>query len=101
MELSRRDFLKASGAGVGGVFLLGVFTQRASSRGVALGVAASIISLIMLRTFDIPIHGFLTAAVGVLSCVVVGYVASIFLPAQDRLLKNLTLATLEDAKEEG
>ena len=27
--------------------------------------------------------------------------ASIFLPAQDRLLKNLTLATLEHAKEEG
>jgi anaerobic selenocysteine-containing dehydrogenase len=31
MELSRRDFLKASGAGVGGIFLLG-----ALSDGVAL-----------------------------------------------------------------
>jgi len=31
MELSRRDFLKASGAGVGGVFLLGAFSD-----GVAL-----------------------------------------------------------------
>lgn len=89
------------GSSLTGVFLLGVFTRRASARGVALGIAASIMSLIMLRTFDIPIHGFLTAAVGVISCVVVGYVASIFLPAQDRLLKNLTLATLEDAKEEG
>ncbi|MHC4541055.1 MAG: sodium:solute symporter family protein [Planctomycetota bacterium] len=89
------------GSSLTGVFLLGVFTRRTSTCGVALGVAASITSLIMLRTFDIPIHGFLTAAVGVLSCVMVGYVASIFLPAQDRLLKNLTLATLEDAKEEG
>jgi len=89
------------GSSLTGVFLLGVFTRRASARGVTLGVAASIISLVMLRTFDIPIHGFLTAAVGVLSCVVVGYVASIFLPGQDRLLKNLTLATLEGAKEEG
>ena len=89
------------GSSLCGVFLLGVFTRRAGTRGVALGVAASIISLIMLRTFDIPIHGFLTAAVGVISCVAVGYVASIFLPDQDRLLKNLTLATLEDAKEEG
>jgi SSS family transporter len=89
------------GSSLTGVFLLGVFTRRASTRGVALGVVASIMSLIMLRTFDIPIHGFLTAAVGVLSCVVVGYVASIFLPGQDYLLKNLTLATLEDAKEEG
>ena len=46
-----------------------------------------------------PIHPILTAAVGVLSCVAVGYVASIFLPDRDRLLKNLTLATLEDAEE--
>jgi len=89
------------GSSLTGVFLLGIFTRRASSPGVALGVAASIMSLIMLRTVDIPIHGFLTAAVGVLSCVAVGYVASIFLPAQDRLLKNLTLATLEDAKKQG
>jgi len=99
------------GSSLCGVFLLGVFTRRASARGVALGVAASIMSLIMLRTsimslvmrrtFHIPIHPFLTAAVGVLSCVAVGYVASIFLPNPDRLLKNLTLATLEDAKEEG
>jgi len=89
------------GSSLTGVFLLGVFTQRASARGVMIGVAASIISLIMLRTFSIPIHGFLTAAVGVLSCVAVGYVASICLPHHDRPLKNLTLATLEDAKEEG
>ncbi len=88
------------GSSLCGVFLLGVFTKRASTRGVAIGVGASIMSLIMLRTFEIPIHGFLTAAVGVISCVVVGYVASIFLPDQDRLLKNLTLATLEDAREE-
>ena len=88
------------GSSLTGVFLLGVFTKRASARGVALGVAASIVSLIMLRTFDIPIHGFLTAAAGVLSCVMVGYGASLLLPGQDRPLKNLTLATLEDAKEE-
>ncbi len=69
------------GSSLTGVFLLGVFTRRAGARGAALGIAASIMALIMLRTFDIPIHGFLTAAVGVLTCVIVGYVASIFLPA--------------------
>jgi Na+/proline symporter len=87
------------GSSLTGVFLLGVFTRRASARGVTLGIAASIMSLIMLRTFDIPIHGFLTAAVGVLSCVVVGFLASIFLPDRDRPLKNLTLATLANEKE--
>ena len=88
------------GSSLCGVFLLGVFTRRASARGVTLGVAASIMALIVLRNLNPrPIHGLLTAAVGVLSCVVVGYVASIFLPDRDRPLKNLTLATLEDEKE--
>ena len=87
------------GSSLTGVFLLGVFTQRASARGVSLGVAASIMALILLRTFEVPIHGFLTAAVGVLSCVIVGYVASLFLPARDPVLTNLTLGTLNKVKE--
>jgi len=33
MELSRRDFLKASGAGVGGVFLLGAFNSDVALAG--------------------------------------------------------------------
>jgi Na+/proline symporter len=87
------------GSSLCGVFLLGVFTQRASTGGVTVGVVASILSLIMLRTLAIPVHGFLTAAVGVLSCVVVGYVASLVMPRQGRSLKNLTLATLERKQE--
>ena len=107
------------GSSLTGVFLLGVFTQRASARGVAVGVAASIVALLVLRLpaiigifgisvepellakLTIPIHGFLTAAVGVISCVVVGYIASFFLPAQGHSIKGLTLATLEDAEEVG
>jgi SSS family solute:Na+ symporter len=87
------------GSSLCGVFLLGVFTKRASTRGVTTGVAASILSLILLRTLALPIHGFLTAAVGVLSCVGVGYVASLLMPDHDRSLRNLTLATLEHSKE--
>jgi len=33
MELSRRDFIKASGAGIGGVFLLGAFDPNAALAG--------------------------------------------------------------------
>jgi len=87
------------GSSLTGVFLLGIFTRRASTCGVAVGIAASIISLIALRTLAIPIHGLLTAAVGVLSCVVAGYGASLFFPAQDRLLNNLFPTTLEGSKE--
>ena len=84
------------GSSLCGVFLLGVFTKRASSRGVAVGVAASIVALIVLRFMDPrPVHGFLTAAVGVLTCVIVGYPASLVMSGPESPLENLTLATLE------
>jgi len=84
------------GSSLTGVFLLGVFSRRASSRGVAVGIVCSIAALIALRFIDpSPIHGFLTAAVGVLTCVGVGYLASLVLPDSKRSLKNLTMATLE------
>jgi Na+/proline symporter len=84
------------GSSLCGVFLLGVFTKRASSRGVAVGVAASIAALIALRFMDPrPVHGFLTAAVGVLTCVIVGYPASLVMPGPESSLENLTLATLK------
>jgi formate dehydrogenase major subunit len=65
MELSRRDFLKASGAGVGGIFLLG-----ALSDGVALASPIKRIPLIKQRgematicPYDASGCGFIVAAV--------------------------------------
>jgi len=88
------------GSSLTGVFLLGVLTQRANARGTALGVAASIVTLIALQNMDPrPINGLLTAAVGALTCVSVGYIASILLPEPVRPLANLTLRTLAPADE--
>ena len=88
------------GSSLTGVFLLGVLTRRANARGTALGVAASIVTLIALQNMDPrPINGLLTAAVGALTCVLVGYVASILLPEPDRPLANLTLRTLAPAND--
>jgi SSS family solute:Na+ symporter len=107
------------GSTLTGVFLLGVFTQRTSSAGVAVGIVASVVSLIGFKLKVIlgllgvampaflldfygtymNIHGLLTAAVGVISCVVVGYVASFVFPHKGRDLNNLTMATLGSAEE--
>jgi SSS family transporter len=107
------------GSTLTGVFLLGVFTQRTSSAGVAVGIVASVVSLVGFKLKVIlgllgiampaflldfygtymNIHGLLTAAIGVISCVVVGYVASFILPHKGRDLKNLTMATLASAEE--
>ncbi len=64
MELSRRDFLKASGAGVGGVFLLGALNPS-----VALGRAPKVLPLrkqigekATICPYDASGCGFLVAA---------------------------------------
>jgi SSS family transporter len=83
------------GSSLTGVFLLGAFTRRASARGTAAGVIASIAVLVAVRNMEPPpVHGYLYAAVGILTCVIVGYAASLALPGPRRSLEGLTLGTL-------
>jgi SSS family solute:Na+ symporter len=90
------------GSPLTGVFLLGVLTKRAHSWGTAIGVFASMLILIVLQNIEnSPIPGILTAAVGVLTCVLVGYLASLAIPGPRRLLANLTLHTREKSEEAG
>ncbi len=80
-------------SGLVGVFLLGIFTRRASAAGAMIGVAASVAALIWATWFS-SLHFYLYAVVGIGTCVVVGYGASLLLPAADRDLDGLTHATL-------
>ena len=70
-------------SGLVGVFMLGVFTRRASSRGALVGAAASIAVMTWLTWFS-EVHFYLYAVVGIPTCVVAGYVASLALPDRDR-----------------
>jgi len=88
------------GSTLTGVFLLGVFTKRANALGAAIGVITSVSALITMRTVKgLPIHGILTAAVGVLTCVLVGYIASLIFSGPSRPLAGLTLSTIEKPDE--
>jgi Na+/proline symporter len=64
-----------------GLFLLGVFTNRANSRGAFVGALASAALLAYITQFA-HIHFLLYSAVGVLSCFGIGYLASLVLPGQ-------------------
>jgi len=87
------------GSTLTGVFLLGVLTRRANTRGTVVGVIASMAALIVVRNLPYrPIPGILTSAVGVSTCVVTGYVASIVWSGSNQELANLTVHTL-DTKE--
>ena len=91
------------GSALTGVFLLGVLTSRAHSSGVAAGVIASMAVVILFANMEnspLP-HPVLKAAAGVLTCMVVGYLASLVIPGPDRSLAGLTLLTVGQDDETG
>ena len=93
-------FMALFGSTLTGVFVLGVFTKRANALGAGIGIVASIVTLIVLRNLDeSPVHGVLTAATGVLTCVAIGYLVSLVTPSARRSLAGLTFATIESTEE--
>jgi len=76
-------------SGLVGIFALGIFTKRASSRGVLLGAFTSIAVLTYMTWFS-SLHFYLYAVIGITTSLVIGYLASIALPDNNRDLTGLT-----------
>ena len=74
---------------LGGLFLLGMLTCRATGWGAMIGAmaGASVMALLPVIT---AIHGYLYAAIGVTVCFGVGYAASRFWPAPAHI-RDLTI----------
>ena len=73
------EFQKVLGlviGGLGGVFLLGIFTKKANSTGVLIGIVVSIVVQVLVAIYE-PVHLLMYAATGVISCFLVGYIASL------------------------
>ena len=88
------------GSSLTGTLLLGMCTQRANSHGMAVGIVTSMVVLYVVQRMDPPlVHGFLYAAVGIVTCVIVGYAASIALGGETRSGAGLTLKTLKKQEE--
>ncbi len=81
------------GGGLTGIFILGIFTSRCSAVGAIGGaVAGSLLPLIISHTTNL--NFFLYGAIGVSSCVVVGYTISWIVPDKKCNLKGLTIFTI-------
>lgn len=74
---------------IGGAFILGIFTKKASGNGVMAGMAISCFTQILIQHYT-NIHLLMYAFTGLVSCVVFGYVFSLMMPAE-RDLKGLTM----------
>jgi Na+/proline symporter len=63
------------GGTLAGVFVLGIFTRRANSLGAMIGIVCSTLALFCAKQYT-QIHFFLYGAVGIITCVCVGYLGS-------------------------
>lgn len=62
---------------LGGIFLLGILSSRANSRGVLIGILCSIVSQYLIASNE-SIHLLAYSASGVISCFIFGYIGSLF-----------------------
>ena len=84
------------GGGFAGAYTLGMFTRRANSQGVAIGIASSIALTLIAWSMDL-VHPYFYLAISIMLCIVIGYLASLFFPAPTRDLDGLTIYTKSDS----
>ncbi|TKR31175.1 sodium/solute symporter [Luteimonas gilva] len=78
------------GGGFAGAYTLGMFTRRANSPGVAIGIGSAIVLTLVAWSFKL-VHPYYYLAISILLCIVIGYLASLLFPAPQRSLKGLTI----------
>lgn len=79
------------GGGVVGVYSLGMFTKRVNGFGAVCGAIASIVITLLVKLYT-PLHWSTYLPIAILSCMVVGYLCSLFSP-QTKNLEGLTVFT--------
>jgi solute:Na+ symporter, SSS family len=67
------------GGGLAGLFALGIFSRRAHGRGAFCGAVAAAFIVFAVTKFT-DLHFFLYGGIGILSCMLIGYVMSWVLP---------------------
>jgi Na+/proline symporter len=71
------EILGLLGGTLAGVFVLGIFTRRANGLGAIIGIACSALALFYVKQYT-QIHFLLYGAVGIITCLCVGYLGSLF-----------------------
>ena len=80
-----------------GVFLLGIFSERTSGKGVLIGAVSSAVILFLVKTYT-PLNFFLYSGIGIISCVVIGYLASLVFRSE-KSTWGLTIYTVKEASK--
>ena len=86
-------FIGLFGGSLGGLFLLGMFTKRATGRGAVVGAVIGAIVLFLVQSYT-DTHVYLYAFVGVTTCFASGYISSLILGGSKSDTTGLTIFDL-------
>ena len=81
------------GSGLAGLFVVGIFTRRAHQTGVLIGFAVSAATLYWASSSE-AVHFFLYGAIGILTCSIVGWLASLAISGPQKDIDHLTVHSL-------
>jgi Na+/proline symporter len=87
------------GGGFAGAYTLGMFTRRANSPGVAIGIGASIVLTLVAWHYKL-VHPYFYLAISIALCIIFGYAASLLFPAPTRSLVGLTIYNQDKEQHE-
>ncbi len=79
---------------LGGLFVLGGVTRRANGTGAMVGLVVGVSIMVLCWKFNLA-NGYLYCTIGIVSCVVFGYLVSLILPGSRKDLTGLTLYTMQ------
>jgi len=86
------EILGVLGGTLSGLFVLGIFTSRASGVGALAGALLSAVVVFSVRANQ-PLNVYAYAPIGLFTCVSSGWLFSLFLPSHRKDLTGLTLHT--------
>jgi solute:Na+ symporter, SSS family len=82
---------------LGGLFVLGVVTRRANGVGAMVGLVVGVSIMVLCWKYNLA-NGYLYCTIGIISCVVVGYLISLMFPGSKKDLSGLTLFTMQSTQ---
>lgn len=94
-----QEVLGILGGSLAGVFILGIFTNRANAQGVIVGLVAGVAAVWWIRN-NTTVSVYLYGAISVLACVIVGYLFSLLFPkpSDTEGLSYVSLRKLKNSK---
>lgn len=96
-----QEVLGIFGGSLAGVFILGIFVNRANAYGALAGFFSGVAMVWIVRE-NTDVHVYLYGAISVFTCLIVGYLVSLCFPSKKKVdgLTYATLAKVSDQKDQ-